>query len=224
MIRFLWMLEPNRGGSLWCKGMSSITEIIEQGYILRGELSLLSWKLALLSAPTEGFKSTYIQRPQTILGTQNSQKRILNYYMERENLCISFLSWLSSSCCWWHQIKLWLLGKSGVVAWARCSFQLWIFVYSAACNPFCLLPEAGPPSLISGHKWRFPHAHFPSVCVESLPAVDGAGNAQRRVQVLIKPSLSWKMGPGDLGIKCSNFKGKLPAAHPLWFRTAHSGL
>lgn len=126
--------------------------------------------------------------------------------MERENLCISFLSWLSSSCCWWHQIKLWLLGKSGVVAWARCSFQLWIFVYSGACNPFCLLPEAGPPSLISGHKWRFPHAHFPSVCVESLPAVDGAGNAQRRVQVLIKPSLcfgKWGLETSESNVQTS---------------------
>lgn len=138
------------------------------------------------------------------LGTQNSWKRILNYYLEKESLYISFFSWLSSSCCWWHQNKLWYLGKGGIVDWIRCLFQLWTLVYSGACNRFCSLHEVPPPSPISSCKWGVPHA-LPSLagCVESLPVADGVRIARKGAEseLLIKPSVSCKVGPGGLGMK-----------------------
>lgn len=124
--------------------------------------------------------------------------------MEKESLYISFLSWFSSSFCWWHQNKLWFLGKGGIMDWIRCLFQLWTLVYSGACNHFCSLHDIPPPSLISSCRRGFPHA-LPSisVCVESVPAIDGVGNARKGTdsELLIKPNVSWKMGPGGLGIK-----------------------
>lgn len=73
------------------------------------------------------------------------------------------------------------------MGWIRSLFQLQIFVYSGACNHFCLLHEVRPPSLISSHKWRFPHALSSlSVCVESLPAISRVRNAQHRLQAAHK--------------------------------------
>lgn len=163
MICFPWMLEQNSGGSLWCKGMSSITEKIEWEYILRGEFSLLSWNLAFLSASTESFRRTYVQRPQRSTGHTELIEKNFELLLGKKTLYISFLSWLSSSCCWWHQNKLWLLGKFGIVGWIRCLFQLQILVYSGACSHFCLLHEVPPPWSAATNEGS--HMPFSSLCV-----------------------------------------------------------
>lgn len=135
-------------------------------------------KLSLLSASTESFKSTCIQRPQRSTGHTELIEKNFEIIITWKICTFPFFPGfppaavgdikLNSDC--WAKVGLWV--RSDAYSSCEYLFILGLAIIFVYCIKFFLPPWS--PATNEGSHTPFP----PSVCVESVPAIDRAENAQ----------------------------------------------
>lgn len=139
----------------------------------------------MLSASTESFRRTYVQRPQRSSGHTELIEKNFELLLGKKICTFPFFPGFLPAAVgdikinsdFWAKVGLWV----GSDAYSRCEylFILGLAVIFVYCMKF-LLPDLQL-------QMRVPTCAFPpSVCVESVPAIAGVRNAQHRLQAAHK--------------------------------------